>query len=158
MAQYVQATQLNVYKPRDSVPGQKVGTQQMAASDHDHHPKIAIIFSTVPPQSPSPVFAPRVSLHPSLPYLSPMHTHCKTMGIYWPLWVLDAVLRAGPVLLTLNLPVSWSLHPAFDSICVPSSATDWNSPQKKGSYTSGSSCLQAWELGGCFCQETWPFH
>lgn len=95
------------------------GRYQAKVSDHDYHQDIVIIIPTVPPQSPSlPPGFPFVQAFP-ICHPSIRLTCCKTMGIYWPLWAHAAVSRASPVLLTLNLPVSWSLHPAFDSVCVP---------------------------------------
>lgn len=107
------------------------GKYQANVSNHDHHPNIVIIISTVPPQSPS--LLPGFPFVQAFPICHPCIrlTRCKTMGIYWPLWA-HAAVSSSPVLLTLNLPASWSLHPAFDSVCVPSSTTDWNLPQKKG--------------------------
>lgn len=141
----------SVSKSRSSVPVVGTHNYQQSRSSPKHCYYYFYSTSTIPASGLCsqgfPVCHPCIQL-----------AHCKTMGIFWPLWAHAAVLRASPVLLTLNLPTSWSLHPASDSVCVPSSATDWNPPHKKGSCTSGSSCLQAWELGGCFCQETWPFH
>lgn len=48
--------------------------------------------------------------------------------------------------------------PSNRGLCVTSSPDGLESSPKEGSCTSGSRCLQAWELAGCFCQETWPFH
>lgn len=78
MAQYVQATQLNVYKPRDSVPGQKVGTQQMAAIMTITQ-KLLLFF---PQYLHNP---PLQSLHPGFPFIQafPIYHLCIPIVKQW---------------------------------------------------------------------------